>query len=637
MGSSQHERLKRNLYSTSGMHLLSAESSDLSIPMEMQRQILHRPCPAALNFHSTIAWLRRDSIPRRTSSSPGILHNQLEFGGPRLLPSTDSLPATSLPVPANAFAPPPASEEAAVLRIQALYRGSRVRRSAIANKKCVVKVQATYRMWRDRSSYRRMQRAAGRIQQSFRAWRERRLEALEQMLLLERRSALVIQAHARGLLVRRWRRELEQEKRVQAAAATAIQAFYRGWQTRRKMEQEKRAQAAAATAIQAFYRGWQTRRKMEQEKRVQAAAATAIQTFYRGWQTRRKMEQEKRAQAAAATAIQAFYRGWQTRRKMEQEKRAQAAVATAIQAFYRGLQTRRKMEQEKRVQAAAATAIQAFYRGWQTRRKLEQEKRAHAAGAATIQAFYRGLQTRRRYLLAKSSAGRIQAAYRTWRLSLKREMAANVIQRFVRRRKEAISRPEPMGATTEDWNTVRVEHLDQCLDTCLAALNPPLPLERRPSSSPDHTHQSLNEKRLQQVARVFLLQHHIALQQQRAKNAPPFPPNRSHLQNSQNHYRNSHVNTNASNTTTISKNRIGDGDVVLDVHYLLEEVRKLGASSGSVVYMQNDDSTLFGSANHEIIDFKRMNALLVVFVAVVVYTRSICQEVFVWAKQSTKK
>ncbi|XP_024527363.1 uncharacterized protein LOC9652619 [Selaginella moellendorffii] len=568
MGSSQHERLKRNLYSTSGMHLLSAESSDLSIPMEMQRQILHRPCPAALNFHSTIAWLRRDSIPRRTSSSPGILHNQLEFGGPRLLPSTDSLPATFLPVPANAFAPPPASEEAAVLRIQALYRGSRVRRSAIANKKCVVKVQATYRMWRDRSSYRRMQRAAARIQQSFRAWRERRLEALEQTLLLERRSALVIQAHARGLLVRRWRRELEQEKRVQATAATAIQAFYRGWQTRRKMEQEKRAQAAAATAIQAFYRGLQTRRKMEQEKRDQAAAA--------------------------------------------------------------------------------ATAIQAFYRGWQTRRKLEQEKRAHAAGA-TIQAFYRGLQTRRRYLLVKSSAARVQAAYRTWRLSLKREMAATVIQRFVRRRKEAarakvaISQPEPMVAATEDWNTVRVEHLDQCLDTCLAVLNPPLPLERRPSSSPDHTHngpgykQSLNEKRLQQVARVFLLQHHIALQQQRAKNAPPFPPNRSHLQNSQNHYRNSHVNTNASNTTTISKNRIGDGDVVLDVHYLLEEVRKLGASSGSVVYMQNDDSTLFGSASHEIIDFKRMNALLVVFVAVVVYTRSICQEVFVWAKQSTKK
>uniref|UniRef100_A0A674I1F4 Uncharacterized protein n=1 Tax=Terrapene triunguis TaxID=2587831 RepID=A0A674I1F4_9SAUR len=142
------------------------------------------------------------------------------------------------------------------------------------------------------------------------------------------------------------------------AAATVIQAAWRGYQAR----QQLCAQYHAAVAIQAVWRGYLARERLASQ-RVEAAAQ-------QGYAARREhvwaepaLEEEQ-----AAVVIQAHYRGYRVRCEIYNQNLA----ATIIQAHYRGYRTRQALAESHR----AATTIQAHYRGYRTRQKL-----AHARAA----------------------------------------------------------------------------------------------------------------------------------------------------------------------------------------------------------------------------------------------------------------
>uniref|UniRef100_A0A8C3T6A1 Uncharacterized protein n=1 Tax=Chelydra serpentina TaxID=8475 RepID=A0A8C3T6A1_CHESE len=91
------------------------------------------------------------------------------------------------------------------------------------------------------------------------------------------------------------------------AAATVIQAAWRGYQARERLASQ-RAEEQAAVVIQAYYRGYRVRCEIYN----QYVAATTIQAHYRGYRTRQALAERHRA----ATTIQAQWRGYHTRQAL---------------------------------------------------------------------------------------------------------------------------------------------------------------------------------------------------------------------------------------------------------------------------------------------------------------------------------
>ena len=123
--------------------------------------------------------------------------------------------------------------------------------------------------------------------------------------------------------------------KIEAAAATRIQALSRGKAGRSRAKEEREAAAAAA--------------KKQQEER-EAAATTKIQALSRG-KAGRSIAKEKR-EAAATTKIQALSRGKAVRSRAKEEREA----ATRIQALSRGKAGRSIAKEEREAAKAAAAA-----------------------------------------------------------------------------------------------------------------------------------------------------------------------------------------------------------------------------------------------------------------------------------------
>ncbi|CAM5087953.1 unnamed protein product [Eretmochelys imbricata] len=136
------------------------------------------------------------------------------------------------------------------------------------------------------------------------------------------------------------------------AAATVIQAAWRGYQAR----QQLRAQDHAASTIQATWRGFLTRERLASQR-----AEAAGQQGYAASREHIWAEPEL-AEEQAAVVIQAHYRGYRVRCEIYN----QYLAATTIQAHYRGYRTRQALAESHR----AATTIQAHWRGYHTRQVL---------------------------------------------------------------------------------------------------------------------------------------------------------------------------------------------------------------------------------------------------------------------------
>ncbi|TRY61722.1 hypothetical protein TCAL_07880 [Tigriopus californicus] len=216
------------------------------------------------------------------------------------------------------------------------------------------------------------------------------------------------------------------------AAATKIQAGYRGMITRKSMQEKPKAEQAetdlvdpdqeqAATRIQAGYRGMITRKSMKLRQQepgdnsnVDIAledpdveqAATRIQAGFRGMKVRKSNIKLKKKDSIdidlndhdvekAATKIQAGYRGMKVRKSPRNLKEndvnteelpmvdgdAEDRAATRIQAGYRGMKTRRNLITSQETQGQDDIDID-----------LEDPDVERAA--SKIQAGYKGFKTR---------------------------------------------------------------------------------------------------------------------------------------------------------------------------------------------------------------------------------------------------
>lgn len=106
-------------------------------------------------------------------------------------------------------------------------------------------------------------------------------------------------AHGEEMVKRR-----AEDDAKEAAAATKIQATFRGFKARQEMNQVDRA----AAKIQAGFRGYKVRKEMKNGKRVaeksasvggeEETAATKIQAGVRGFLVRRRNQNHKEKQAA---------------------------------------------------------------------------------------------------------------------------------------------------------------------------------------------------------------------------------------------------------------------------------------------------------------------------------------------------
>ncbi|XP_028818090.1 abnormal spindle-like microcephaly-associated protein homolog [Denticeps clupeoides] len=319
----------------------------------------------------------------------------------------------------------------AVVKLQALVRGWRVRRILHERNTAALRIQAAFRKAAARRAFLSLERAAVVVQRRYRA-RVVAERARKEYTALKR-AAGTLQAVWRGRAGRKKVRQLQRsatliqswyrQRAAKRKAATAIQRQFRAVRLRRRFLALRRA----AVVLQSGYRGTRAR----QQLRAKHEAATLIQRCYRAHRERRRYRQLR----GAATALQAAYRGNRARRRL----RASSDAATVIQAHFRMHRARVSYVAMKR----AATIIQQRFRAHVQRRREREAYQTTRASVLTLQAAFRGMQTRTRVQKMHHAATVIQARFRMHRARLSyvaAKRAATIIQqRFrahVQRRRE---------------------------------------------------------------------------------------------------------------------------------------------------------------------------------------------------------
>uniref|UniRef100_A0A8C3YAF3 Abnormal spindle-like microcephaly-associated protein homolog n=1 Tax=Catagonus wagneri TaxID=51154 RepID=A0A8C3YAF3_9CETA len=364
----------------------------------------------------------------------------------------------------------------AVVTVQAVYRGVRVRTRVQRMHTAATLIKATFRMQQARRRYQQMRTAAVVIQRRYRAHRQG--EAQRARYLTTLKAVSILQASLRGARARQRLRELH-------TAATLIQAHYRRYRQQAyyttlkkvtKMVQQKYRAARERNAqlqrytmlrhsvirIQAAFRGMSARRHFK----ARHAAAALIQRRFRALMMRRRFLSLRRAAVwvqrkyhanicakhhlqrfqrlrQAAIKIQSWYRGWAVRRKMQEMQRA----ATAIQATYRMHRTHVTFQTWKR----ASVLIQQRYRACRAA-KLQREHYVRLRhSAVVIQAAYRGMKARHLFRVKLRAAVVIQSTYRMYRqycFYRKLQWAAKVIQQRYRAKKKKALQHEALKKAT---------------------------------------------------------------------------------------------------------------------------------------------------------------------------------------------
>ncbi|KAL3316289.1 Myosin-IIIa [Cichlidogyrus casuarinus] len=245
--------------------------------------------------------------------------------------------------------------ENAAIKIQASYRGFRVRREKKRQEQAAKKIQAGFRGYNTRKKLAEIQNT-----QKTKGQQEEGQET-EPMLQLENSAAKVIQAHYRGY---RTRKSLLKQMKKDQDSITRNQTY--------AMERGKENGGdadGAALKIQAGFRGYRARKIFKQERERMNQAATKIQAGFRGYKTRKN--QPKRATIASP--------------RVEQEMGDESIAATKIQATFRGYKTRKQLRDRRpkrptEEETMAATRIQANYRGYKVRKAITVKKEGIMGG-----------------------------------------------------------------------------------------------------------------------------------------------------------------------------------------------------------------------------------------------------------------
>ncbi|KAH0618335.1 hypothetical protein JD844_017438 [Phrynosoma platyrhinos] len=279
-----------------------------------------------------------------------------------------------------------------IILIQAVWRGSLVRRQMQKQHQAAVIIQCYYRMHVSQTNFKRFRRAAVIIQRWYQGVFLARRKREEYLTLKE--AAVKMQTIYRGV---RARREFKRKHQ----AAVSIQAMFRMHQCHVKYS----AMKLSATVIQRRYRAF-CRGRREQEKYQELRKSCIIlQAAYRGMNVR----QELKTLRHSVTSLQSFYRMYRQRKAFLQL----IAAAKLIQRWYRGCKDRNTQMHKYMQVKNSVLRIQSGFRGMKVRLHL---KRMHTA-ATIIQRRFRTFLQRQSFLSLKAAAVTIQRKYRATVLS----------------------------------------------------------------------------------------------------------------------------------------------------------------------------------------------------------------------------
>ncbi|XP_042272123.1 abnormal spindle-like microcephaly-associated protein [Thunnus maccoyii] len=329
------------------------------------------------------------------------------------------------------------------IKIQAIYRGFRVREDLKKRHNAARTIQAQFRMHRMRMAYLATKCAAIIIQERYRAkmLRDQQMQRYRAM----KSAAVVIQAAYRGhrarmevaemhraaTVIQRRFLTIRDRNRFLAikAAALVCQQRYRTVTLLRKDRLDYLSKRRAVVCLQAAYRGYEVRKQL----RIKHKAAVTIQSHFRMYQQRTSYKKLH----WAANVLQARYRA---NKKMREEMLALTAkrdAAVVLQAAFRGMKSRHIIKQRHQ----AASVVQRAYRA-HCERKLYLTLKS---SVLTIQRWYRATvaakEQRKRYLRMWRAAVILQAVYRGQQVRkdvARHHQAATVIQSVFRKHREEV-------------------------------------------------------------------------------------------------------------------------------------------------------------------------------------------------------
>uniref|UniRef100_A0A3P9LT42 Abnormal spindle microtubule assembly n=1 Tax=Oryzias latipes TaxID=8090 RepID=A0A3P9LT42_ORYLA len=278
-------------------------------------------------------------------------------------------------------------QKQAAIKIQAVFRGLRVRREHRKRIAAATAIQAHFRMYKMRMAYLAAKFAAIIIQERYRAKKLRDQE--RQRYKRIKSAAVVIQAAYRGCMVRR--RMAERHR-----AAAIIQRMFLTIQARKQFLKLK----SVALICQRRYRALSLARKVHLDYLSKRRAVVCLQAACRGYLIRKQLHVRQRA----AVIIQSYFR-------MHQRKTQYRRLRWACRVVQERCRANKKMRVDMHAVKAmknAAIVLQSAYRGMKSRRILQQEHQA----AAVIQRSFRAHCEHRSYVTLKASVLHIQRRYR---------------------------------------------------------------------------------------------------------------------------------------------------------------------------------------------------------------------------------
>ncbi|XP_056354189.1 abnormal spindle-like microcephaly-associated protein isoform X1 [Oenanthe melanoleuca] len=298
--------------------------------------------------------------------------------------------------------------------IQRWYRnckgGKRQRLNFLMTRAAVLSLQAAFRGWKVRKQIQRQHAAATRIQSTF-----RRFMAVKKFRLVKH-AVLTIQRHYRAkVLGQRQRLEYVQLQN----AVVHLQALWRGKAVRRTIQREHHL----ATIIQSYYRMHINQLKYKKLRQ----ATLVIQKYYRAYCMKKTQRAVYLKTKAAVLVLQSAYRGMTVRRRLNKLNKA----ATTIQAAFKSYLAKKEYERLR----SAAIAIQRRYRAVICAKCQRQRYLSLKRVTVQVQAIYRGVRVRRQVQRMHQAAACIQATFKMYFMSKKYQsmkMAAIRIQRQYR-------------------------------------------------------------------------------------------------------------------------------------------------------------------------------------------------------------
>ncbi|XP_051977861.1 abnormal spindle-like microcephaly-associated protein [Xyrauchen texanus] len=322
----------------------------------------------------------------------------------------------------------------ATVTLQAIYRGSKVRRNLRRDHQAATIIQAQFRMHKVRIAFLAAKFAAIVIQQQYRAYRIGK--CIQATYWQKKNAVVVIQAAFRGMEVRNHLRKSHQ-------AATVIQTHFRGHSQLKKY----RRQQWATLVLQQRFRAIMTKNAAMKQYAAIKTSSLCIQSAFRGMMVRKQIAEKYKSAIiiqktyrvykqrhdylslrSATIRIQEQYRAVLSARQQRKRYCCLRAAAITLQSVYRGKKIRNEINKRHK----AATVIQAQYQMYRTRVTFQ----AMRLAAMVIQRQYRchllRREARENFLLLRHSTTVIQAVYRgncTRRDIAKMHFAATVIQR----------------------------------------------------------------------------------------------------------------------------------------------------------------------------------------------------------------